>query len=398
MAPLDLRNQACIVGVGTTEFGRILDKSPVRLQVQAFRNALDDCGLDKGEVDGFITAFGSPRGVDFDEFTAHSGVNIRWTNQYWDHGRWGTTSIIAAATAVTSGVANYVLIANTNTVPRGYGKYFSRFSGGRWSEGLRDAGGGQGQLDYHGLDTPGAATSLVARNYMSKYGATDEELGSIAVAFRKHAQLNPNAIMNGKPMTIDDYMESRFISPPFRLFDYCLTNEGSVSIIVTTLERALALKKKPVMISGFQGIHNGRNDFVFFARPGMGVGMQEEYDYVAPPQRVYEMAQVDQKDIDALYVYDAFSTNTWTALERFGFCPAGEAHNFTQDGRIELGGELPINSNGGLMSEGHFSGYNHFVEMTRQLRGECGERQVPNAQALQWITPFGDSMILTKGQ
>ena len=125
-------------------------------------------------------------------------------------------------------------------------------------------------------------------------------------------------------------------------------------------------------------------------------GPRERDQRVAPPQRVYEMAQVDQKDIDALYVYDAFSTNTWTALERFGFCKAGEAHLFTQNGNIELGGQLPINTNGGLMSEGHFSGYNHFVEMTRQLRGECGERQVQGAEVAQWITPFGDSLLLTK--
>ena len=398
MATIDVRNQACIVGVGTTEFGRILDRSPMRLAAEALRNALDDAGLEKSEVDGYVTAFGSPGGVDFDEFTAHTGINIRWVTQYWNHGRWGTTSIIAAASAVTTGIANYVLISNTSTVGRGYGQWFSRFSGGRWSEGLRDAGGGQGQLDYHGLDTPGSATSLIARDYMRRYGATAEELGSIALAYRKNAQLNPAAIMYGRPMTLDDYMSSRFIAPPLRLFDYCLTNEGSVALIVTTVERAMALKKPPVFISGFQGIQNGRDDFVFFARPGLGVGMQEEFDYVAPEQPVYGMAQVDQEDIDALYLYDPFSIATWTALERFGFCPEGEAHHFTQDGRIELGGELPINSNGGLMSEGHFSGYNHFVEMTRQLRGECGERQVPNAQALQWITPFGDSMILTKGQ
>ena len=393
----DLRNQACIVGVGTTEFGRILDKSPIRLQVQALRNALDDAGLQKEQIDGFITAFGSPRGADFDEFVAHSGLDLRWVQQFWDHGRWGTTSIIAAAHAVTSGVANYVLIANTATVPRGYGKSFASFGGGRWSEGLRDTGGGQGQVDYHGLDTPGAASSLVARNYMSRYGATDEEMGQIAVAYRTNAQRNPGAIMYDKPMTIDDYMQSRYISPPFRLFDYCLTNEGSVALIVTTMERARQLKKTPIAISGFQGIHSNRNDWIFFARPGMGVGFQEETEFKAGPQRVYEMAQVDQKDIDALYIYDAFSINTWTALERFGFCEAGEAHNYTMGNQMHLGGPLPVNTNGGLMSEGHFSGYNHYVEMVRQLRGECGDRQVANAEALQWITPFGDSFILTKG-
>ena len=139
-------------------------------------------------------------------------------------------------------------------------------------------------MSFHGLDTPGAATSLVARDYMRRYGATSEELGAVAVTFRKHANLNPNAIMHDRTMTIDEYMESRLISPPFRLFDYCLTNEGSNALILTTVERASALKKPPVFITGIQGVQTDRDDFMMFARPGMGVSFQTEYDYVAPPQ------------------------------------------------------------------------------------------------------------------
>ena len=238
---------------------------------------------------------------------------------------------------------------------------------------------------------------MVAQKYMLEYGATSEELAAIPIAFRKHANLNPMAIMYGKPMTLEDYMNCRFISDPFRLYDYSLVNEGSTCLIVTTADRAKALKKRPVYISGGQGIPSTRNDFPMFTRPGLGVYFGEEFDYKPEAHPVFKMAGVSQKDIDALYTYDAFSSNLWMTLERFGFCPVGEAHTWVQGGRIELGGELPCNTSGGLLSEGHFSGYNQLIEMTRQLRGECGKRQVKDAEVLQWATSWGDSLILTRG-
>ena len=397
MAINDLKDKVCIVGVGQSEFGRVLDVNPLRLQIDAMKNAIEDAGITKDEIDGFVTAQGSPRGIDYDEFVAHTGLKIRWTNQFWAHGRWGSSSIVNAAMAVANGLADVVLVANTTTTRRGYGRHFPEAHGG-FNESLRDTGGGHGEVGYHGLDTPGAATSLVARDYMRRYGATSEELGTVAVTFRKHAQLNPHAIMFGRPMTLDDYMESRFISPPFRLFDYCLTNEGANAFIITTPERAKAMKKEPVYITGIQGIQADRDSYIMFARPGMGVGFQREYDAPPPRQKVYDMAGVDHKDIDALYMYDSFSSNLWMLLERYGFCKPGEAHEYIQGGRIELGGELPVNTNGGLMSEGHYSGFNHLVEATRQLRGECGERQVQGAKIVQWATTYGDSLILTKGK
>ena len=396
MAP-NINTDVCIVGVGQSAFGLALDVNPLRLQVDAMKMALDDAGLTKDDIDGFITAQGSPGGVDYDEFTAHTGLKIRWTNQFWAHGRWGSSSLVNAAMAIQNGLADYVLVANTVTTRRGYGKYFPHGSEG-YSEALRDTGGGHGEVGFMGLDTPGAATSLVARDYMRRYGATSEELANVAVTFRKHANLNPQAIMRDKKMTADDYMESRFISPPFRLFDYCLRNDGSNALILTTVERARALKKAPVFMTGIQGIQSDRDCYVMFARPGMGVGFQTEYDYAPPRQKVYDMAGVDNKDIDALFMYDSFSTNLWMLLERFGFCAPGEGHEFASADRIQLGGELPVNTNGGLMSEGHYSGFNHLVEAVRQLRGECGPRQVKDAEVVQWATTYGDSLIMTKGR
>ena len=391
--PTNISNATCIVGVGTTKFGRILDISPIRLQAEAMRLALDDAGLTKDDIDGFVTSAGAPIGSDYDEFAAHTGLNLRWVNQNWTHGRWASTSLVQAALALEAGLCNYALVTTTVTAARGYLRHFGREPG--VGEALRDVGGGHGEVAYHGLDTPGAATALVAREYMRRYGATSEELGAVAVAFRKHANLNPNAIMYGRPMTIDDYMESRLIAPPFRLFDYSLTNEGSCALIMTTADRARDLKSRPVYLSGMQGVQTNRDSFMMFARPGLAVGFQREFDYVAPAHQVYEMAGVTQGDIDALYMYDSFSSNLWMLLEKWGFCEPGEAHQWLLGGRIELGGDLPVNTNGGLMSEGHYWGYGQLVEATRQLRGECGDRQVQDARVVQWATTYGDSVILT---
>ena len=397
MATFDLKNKACIVGVGTSEkFGFVLDKSPLTLHIESFKAALEDAGLRREDIDGFHTAHGAPIGVDYDEFAALAGCNFRWVNQNWTHGRWVATAVAHAALAVCMGLCNYAAIMNTFVSRRGYGRFRSH-GGGEGGEGLRDVGGGHGEVSIHGFDTPGAATALAAKKYMDKYDATSEELATTALTFRKHACLNPMAIMYGKPMTLEDYMSSRVIVPPFHLFDYCLVNEGSTCIIVTTAERARNLKKAPVNIAGLQGVPTGRNSYHLFSRPGLGTAFEEEVEYRAPQHLAYQMAGVSQKDVDALYMYDSFSSNLWMVLERFGFCPSGEAHTWVQGGRIELGGELPVNTNGGNMSEGDFTGYSHIIEMARQLRRECGERQVKGAELLQWATPWGDSVILSRG-
>jgi acetyl-CoA acetyltransferase len=241
------------------------------------------------------------------------------------------------------------------------------------------------------MTSPGAGAALVARKYFDRFGATSRDLASVAVAFRKHASMNPTAIMQ-QPITVDDHQNSRFVCEPLHLLDYCLINDGAACVLVTSSERAKDCKKPPVYISGMQGLPAGRHEFIW-TYPGFGTAQQDVFDYEPGVQPVYEMAGVSPKDVDVLFTYDAFAILAWTALERFGFCGQGEAAAFTQNGRIEVGGELPMNTNGGLMSEGHIMGWNHQVELVRQLRGECGERQVPNAEVAQWANAYGDSLI-----
>lgn len=216
------------------------------------------------------------------------------------------------------------------------------------------------------------------------------------VAFRKHARLNPSALMQ-KPLTWEDHQRSCFIVEPLRLFDCCLVSDGAACVLVTTAERARDGRQPPVRIAGMQGMRAGRGE-VLFGRPGLGLWQQPAGGW-APSNEdhlVYRMASVSRRDVGALYTYDAFSPLVWFVLERFGFCGAGEAAAWVQDGRIELGGELPMNTSGGLLSEAHVSGWNSIVELVRQLRGQAGPRQIPGLQVAQWATCWGDSLLFRR--
>ena len=388
----DLKDKAAVCGVGHSPYGRRLNRSPIDLAGEAIRNALDDAGLGRDDLDGLIVSFGSPIGADADTLAYTLGLKLRLYNQTWAHGRFTASCLQWAAMAVNAGLANAVACLAAVSFS-GFRK--PMMGGAGDAEGAREAGGGHGEDPVFGMTSPGAGAALVARKYFARFGATSRQLAAVAVAFRKHAALNPAAIMR-EPITMDDHQNSRFVCEPLHLLDYCLINDGAACVIVTTSERARDLKKPPVYLSGLQGLPAGREEFIW-TYPGFGVSQQTGFDDKPGLQPVYQMAGVTPKDIDALFTYDAFSILVWTALERFGFCGQGEAATFTQAGRIELGGALPMNTNGGLLSEAHIMGWNHQVEIVRQLRGECGKRQVADAQVMQWANAYGDSLIYRRG-
>ena len=388
----DLKDKAAVCGVGHSPYGRRLNRSPIDLAGEAIRHALDDAGLGRDDLDGLIVSFGSPIGADADTLAYTLGLKLRLYNQTWAHGRFTASCLQWAAMAVNAGLANAVACLAAVSFS-GFRK--PMMGGAGDAEGAREAGGGHGEDPVFGMTSPGAGAALVARKYFARFGATSRQLAAVAVAFRQHAALNPAAIMR-EPSTMDDHQNSRFVCEPLHLLDYCLINDGAACVIVTTSERARDLKKPPVYLSGLQGLPAGREEFIW-TYPGFGVSQQTGFDDKPGLQPVYQMAGVTPKDIDALFTYDAFSILVWTALERFGFCGQGEAAAFTQDGRIELGGALPMNTNGGLLSEAHIMGWNHQVEIVRQLRGECGKRQVADAQVMQWANAYGDSLIYRRG-
>lgn len=379
---------ASIVGVGLTEFYRSGNKSTMELAICALKEALEESGLKREDVDGVVTNIGWPIGVDVDQFTMMAGLNTRFANQTWTHGRFVGTSVSIAAMAVSMGLADVVACICAT----GFAK-MGGVGGERDLEEFRPFGGSHGEAPHYGLSGPVSGAAMSVRRYMHKYGASSEDLAYVPITLRNHAKLNPKALRKDD-MTIEDYHNSRFIAEPLHLFDCCQVTDGAACIIITRAERSKALKQKPVKILGMQGLRFGKEEFVF-SLPGLGVYHQSVFDFKPDKwdKDIFSKTGIDPSNVDGLYTYDAFSPLVWYTLERFGFCEPGEAPAFVKQGNISLSGILPVNTNGGLLSEGHISGWNHIVELTRQLRGECGARQIDNASILQWATCFGDSIL-----
>lgn len=390
MSAFNPRGAIAIVGAGSPGLFRACPDTPIMLAEKAVSAALADAGLERKKLDGLIVQIGSPRGSDYDLAASMLGIKTRFSSQTWSHGRFGATVVTHAAMALSWGLADYVLVmaAYNNS---SFGTHGSK-ERPSFGESLREGGGPHAETPHAGLTAPVAGAGMAARRYFHKFGIDPDKLAEVALAERAHAQLNPEAVMRGK-LTREDYFASRYIVEPLRLFDCSVPVDGAVALILTTAERAKDCAKKPVYLMGAQGIHAGPDEFIF-GQPGLGINQANEFDWQPPAdQLVYRMAGVTQKDIGAFYTYDAFSTNVLWGLERFGFCKPGEAADFIQGGRIAPGGALPVNTNGGFLSCGHFNSWFEMLEMVRQIRGECGPRQLANARCLQWGTPVGDSVI-----
>jgi acetyl-CoA acetyltransferase len=225
----------------------------------------------------------------------------------------------------------------------------------------------------YGIGGPPSVYSMCAMRHMHQYGTTSEQLAEIAVATRKWAQLNPKAMMRD-PLTIDDVLSSRWVAYPFHIYDCCLVTDAGGAVVVVAADRAREMKKKPVWVlgSGEASTHTGI------------LGMP---DITQTPARysgkaAFEMAGVTHKDIDVVEVYDSFTYTALVTLEELGFCEKGEGGPFVSNQRTAPGGDFPMNTNGGGLSYTHPGMYGMFIliEAVRQLRGECGERQVKDAK------------------
>jgi acetyl-CoA acetyltransferase len=292
MSIWDLKDQTAIAGVGNSAYGRRLMRSPIDLAADAIANALDDAGLVREDLDGLAVSFGSPIGADGDSIAPLLGLNLRAFTQTWAHGRFTASCIQWAAMMVSAGMATAVACLASVSFS---GIRRPKMGGSGDREGAREGGGAHGQDPVYGMTSPGAGAALVARRYFERYGANSRQLAAIPIAFRKHAALNPNAIMR-EPIGVDDHQASRFVCEPLHLLDYCLINDGAACVIVTSADRARDLRKPPVYIAGMQPLPAGREEFIW-AYPGFGVAQQSTSDYVAGLQPVYKMADITPDDL-----------------------------------------------------------------------------------------------------
>ncbi len=357
-----LRGTVAIVGAAESdELGRLPGKSALTLHMEAARNALADAGLRKEDVDAVFTA---GRNM-VNEVPEYLGIRPR----YVDGTQMGGCSFLAhvehAMAGIAAGLFEVALITHGES---GYSRVGMPAT--RWGE---DSNNAQFELLY-GHAGPTTGYGLVATRHMHVYGTTKEQMAEIAVATRKWAALNPKAFLRD-PITIDDVLSSRLIAWPFNLLDCCLVTDGGGAIVVTSAERAKDLAKKPVYVLG-----TGE------AVSHQMVSQMPNFDRwdaaIVSGARAFEMAGVKHADIDVCELYDAFTIVPILALEALGFCQPGEGGPFVSGQRTAPGGDFPMNTNGGGLSYTHTGMYGMFaiIEAVRQLRGECGPRQVPNAK------------------
>ena len=386
-----LKDIVAIVGVGETDYakdyrgsgGQAVEKGVARydsytLASRALKRALDDAGLTKSDIDGLCTA-----NLSGERASELWGLNPRWSGS-------GDAAqcIIEATMAINAGLCTTVALVYGNaqrSMDTAYG-------------GARVTGGAITSYFYYapwGMTSQGALYALFFQRHKLLYGTTEAQLGAIAVAFRKHACLNPNAVMQ-KPLTITEYLNAPYIAEPLRLYDYCLINDGGVALIVRRADMARDLRQRPIMVSGFGW--SEENVDATQLRPRLKSFYHGAHHEVAA--QVYPMAGVTPNDVDVFATYDSFSVHLLASLAGFGFCKEGEGGAFVQGGRIELGGELPCNTSGGMLSESYMQSWNHQPELVRQLRGGLGSRQVAGAEVAQYVHDVAGkckSLIYTKG-
>jgi acetyl-CoA acetyltransferase len=325
------------------------------LACQAMTAAVEDAGLTLEDVDGLLK-FTNDTNTEVSVVSNLGLGNLRYFGEVGYGGSAHCAVLGHAALAISLGMADVVLCFRS--LNERSGRRFGLARTG-W-----EVGGVEAFTDPFGMLSPAHRFGMFARRHMLKYGTTSRQFGHVAVTMRANALRNPNAMMYGRPLTIEEHQASRIIADPLRLYDCCLESDGAVAFVVTSAERARDLKQRPVYIMGAsQGTGPSPNGIVF--RPDLA---ETEARFTA--RDVYAMAGVTPGDIDVAGFYDHFSPFVIFALEAYGFCGPGEGGPFVEDGQIAWpDGRIPVNTHGGNLSEAYMHGMGHIAEAVRQLRG-----------------------------
>ena len=358
-----LLDKAAVAGIGATEFSKDSGRSALRLAVEACEAAIRDAGLDPRQIDGMVT-FSADENPEI-EVAKNLGIrDLTFFSRVHHGGGAACATVQQAALAVNAGVADYVVCYRA----------FNERSGRRFGAGVQSrtplATAESAHFSWYspfGLLTPAQWVAMFARRYMHEYDATSEAFGHVAVADRRHAANNPQAWYYEQPITLEDHQTSRWIVEPLHLLDCCQESDGAQALVVTTLERARDLPQAPAVIrSAAQGSADHQEMMTSYYRDRI-TGLPE-MGLIA--RQLYQTTGLGPADLQAAIIYDHFTPLVLPQLEEFGFCERGAAKEFVRGGNIELGGRLPINTNGGQLGEAYIHGMNGIAEGVRLIRGE----------------------------
>ena len=362
-----LRNKVAIVGVGESDIGKVPNMSGLGLNAQAAKRALDDSGLKLSDIDGVLTAysFTEPYFMLGSVMCEYLGIKPRYNASMVVGGATPAVMLKHAAEAIAAGHCNTVLVCAGENRATGQSRDQAVAA-------LTAVGHPYFEKPY-GPSIP-SFYAMIARRHMEEYGTTEEQLAAVAVTSRDHALLHPNAHMK-KPISLADVLQSKPIADPLKMLDCCLLSDAGGAFIVTSAERAKDLKSKPAYLAGIGEFHTHEH---IMCAPSL-----TEFGARQSGEAAYKMAGLGPSDIDVAQLYDCFTIVPIIELEELGFCKKGEGGLAWQEGRARIGGSLPINTHGGMLSHAHAGaagGLFGIIEGVRPLRGGLGPRQVEGAE------------------
>ena len=377
---MSTQTRSAIVGIGRTAFTRRSGRTPLALAAEAARAALADAGLGADVLDGMICFHTNDSATPLDVSWALGVDELEWSNAVFAGGNAVADVVRTAAAVVDAGICRAVLVyrsLNGRSGPR-YGTV----------EGPVRVGGEWQFSAPHGFMIPPQWIAMWASAHQARYGSTCEDLGQIAVTQRAHAVANEHAVARD-PLTLDEYMEGRWVNEPFRVYDCAYEVDGAVAVLIVASDLAADAAPPPVWIHGSANSQSGAG-WVQWDDP------TSMYSRVVAP-RLWARTGFGPQDMDLACMYDCFTYTVMATMEDYGFCDKGAVGDYFAQGRATYGGDVVVNPHGGLLSEGYLHGLNHHYEAVLQLRGQAGVRQVPDAR-LALVTagagPYGGANVL----